>query len=89
MSAGVPVLGSDCPGLREVLRDTPSRMVRTGEASALEVGLREALARPWGDAARSYAPFARRRFDVRRSAGRLVQLYEDLTGGGSPSATDA
>jgi glycosyltransferase involved in cell wall biosynthesis len=78
MSAGVPVIGSDCPGLREVLRGTPSRMVRTGDVGALEVGLRGALADLWTDAARAYAPVACQRFDVRQSARRLVDLYERL-----------
>jgi glycosyltransferase involved in cell wall biosynthesis len=78
MCAGVPVLGSDCPGLREVLRGTPSRTVRTGDVAALEVGMREALAGLWTDAARAYAPAARQRFDVRQSARRLVELYDTL-----------
>jgi glycosyltransferase involved in cell wall biosynthesis len=76
MAAGVPVLGTDCLGLREVLRDTPSRMVTAGDVSALECGLREALAAPWTQAARAFAPIARERFDNQRSARRLVQLYE-------------
>jgi glycosyltransferase involved in cell wall biosynthesis len=79
MSAGVPVLGSDCPGLREVLRDTPSRTVTTGDVSALECALRAALAHPWHDEAVAFAPEARRRFDNRRSARRLVELYDALT----------
>ena len=78
MCAGVPVLGSDCPGLREVLRGTPSRAVRTGDVSALEVGMREALADLWTDAARAYASVARQRFDVRASARRLVDLYDSV-----------
>jgi glycosyltransferase involved in cell wall biosynthesis len=76
MAAGVPVLGTDCPGLREVLRDTPSRMVTAGDVAALECGLREALASPWTQAARAFAPIARRRFDNQRFARRLVDLYE-------------
>jgi glycosyltransferase involved in cell wall biosynthesis len=75
LAAGVPVLGSDCIGLREVLRDTPSRVVRTGDEDALAAGLRDALAAPWTEAARAYAPAARRRFDNARSARRLVDLF--------------
>ena len=35
MALGVPVLGSDCIGLREVLRDTPSLTFSAGDAVAL------------------------------------------------------
>jgi glycosyltransferase involved in cell wall biosynthesis len=78
MAAGVPVLGTDCPGLREVLRDTPSRTVATGDVAALECGLRESLASPWRAAARAFAPIARKRFDNQRFAQRLVELYGEL-----------
>jgi glycosyltransferase involved in cell wall biosynthesis len=74
MAAGVPVLGSDCPGLREVLRDTPSRTVSVGNADVLAEGLLEALRRPWTHVARTYAPNARLRFDNGRSARGLVKL---------------
>jgi glycosyltransferase involved in cell wall biosynthesis len=80
MAAGVPVLGSDCPGLREVLRGTPSRSVKAGDAGALEVGLREALAGLWAGEARAFAAEARERFDNRRSARRLAGLYGALAG---------
>jgi glycosyltransferase involved in cell wall biosynthesis len=79
MAAGVPVLGSDCPGLREVLRGTPSRTVKAGEVSALEVGLREALADLWTADAQDFAPRARERFNNERSARRLLRLYDKLT----------
>ena len=78
MAAGVPVLGSDCPGLREVLRGTPSRTVPTGDADALRIGLRLALDEPWTDAARDYAATAQARFDNSRSARRLTALFEVL-----------
>jgi glycosyltransferase involved in cell wall biosynthesis len=76
MAAGVPVLGTDCPGLREVLRDTPSRMVATGDVDALVRGLREALAEPGTDAARAFAPTACERFDNAGSAEQLLELFE-------------
>lgn len=76
MCAGVPVLGSDCPGLREVLRGTPSRSFPTGVLAELEIALRRALTEPWYTAAANYAPRARERFDNRRSAALLLDLYE-------------
>jgi glycosyltransferase involved in cell wall biosynthesis len=80
MCAGVPVLGSDCPGLREVLRNTPSRTFQTGLVAGLETALRQALTDPWFDDAAAFAPLARERFDNRRSARQLVELYARLMG---------
>jgi glycosyltransferase involved in cell wall biosynthesis len=79
LAAGVPVLGSDCIGLREVLHGTPSRMVRAGDVAALADGLRDALADPWAEAARAYAPAACRRFDNARSARTLVDLFDQVS----------
>jgi glycosyltransferase involved in cell wall biosynthesis len=81
MSAGVPVLGTNCLGLREILRDTPSRTVVKGDVAALECGLRKALASPWTELARDFAPIARERFDNQRLARRLVELYGELIDG--------
>ena len=79
MAAGVPVLGADAPGLREVLRGTPSRTVAAGDADALRHGLHLALTRPWSEAARDYAPAARARFDGGRAARRITELFDRLT----------
>jgi glycosyltransferase involved in cell wall biosynthesis len=86
MAAGVPVLGSDCIGLREVLRDTPSRTVAANDAVALAAGLRAALDEPWTDAARTFAPQAQARFDNVHSVRRLTALFETLAGGARRSA---
>jgi glycosyltransferase involved in cell wall biosynthesis len=79
LAAGVPVVGSDCPGLREVLCGTPSRTFRTGDADALRHALRGALESPWTGTAIEYADVARERFDNANSARRLVEVYEGLT----------
>ena len=80
MCSGVPVLGSDCPGLREVLRGTPARTFRSGDADALRHALRGALESPWSAAARSFAPAARQRFDVAASARLLLNVYSESIG---------
>jgi glycosyltransferase involved in cell wall biosynthesis len=76
MAAGVPVLGTDCIGLREVLRGTPARSVPAGDAGALCRGLEDAIAVPWTAEARAYAPVARERFDNTRAASRLIGLFD-------------
>ncbi len=76
MAAGVPVLGTDCIGLREVLRDTPSRVVRAGDPAALARGLRDALIHPWTDEARDFVARACARFDHAQYARRLLELFD-------------
>jgi glycosyltransferase involved in cell wall biosynthesis len=84
LAAGVPVLGADAPGLREVLAGTPARTFPAGDLTALETALREALTHPWTDEARRFAPEARRRFDNRDSLRQLVELHDLVATGGSP-----
>jgi len=80
MCAGIPVLGSDCIGLREVLFGGPSAMVPAGDAAALAQGIRQAIEAPWKEKAAEYAPLACRRFDVRQGAGELLALFDQLRG---------
>jgi glycosyltransferase involved in cell wall biosynthesis len=78
MVAGVPVLGSDCIGLREVLRDTPSRMFPVGDEGELATALRRAIASPWREEARAFAAIARERFSAARSARRLRRVLDEV-----------
>lgn len=77
LAAGVPVLGSDCIGLREVLRDTPSMTAPAADAEAWCAALERAIASPWTDAARAFAAEARRRFDVEYPAEQLLRVFEE------------
>jgi len=80
MASGVPVLGSDCIGLREVLKDTPSRTVPANDPAALAEGLRAALEEPWTDAARDFAAEAQARFDNAHTVRLLTDLFDTLAG---------
>ena len=79
MCAGVPVLGTDCIGLREVLQGTPSVMVPAADANALASALDCAIRSPWTEAARRHASEAQKRFDVRPAAERLRNLFDELS----------
>jgi glycosyltransferase involved in cell wall biosynthesis len=78
MCAGVPVLGSDCIGLREVLSGSPSMVVRSGDAEALGIAIRQAQQVPWRSRAMEYASVARQRFDVRERAEELRCLFDEF-----------
>jgi glycosyltransferase involved in cell wall biosynthesis len=78
MVAGVPVLGSDCIGLREVLHDTPSRMFPVGDEELLALALQKAIVSPWPAEALAFALTARERFSAARSARRLRRVLDEV-----------
>ncbi|HLN31097.1 MAG TPA: glycosyltransferase family 4 protein [Gemmataceae bacterium] len=77
MLLGVPVLGSDCIGLREVLRGSPSVMTPAGNVESLAKALCQAVESPWREKALAYIPEAQVRFDARRSARELLQTLNE------------
>jgi glycosyltransferase involved in cell wall biosynthesis len=77
MCLGIPVLGSDCIGLREVLHGSPSMQVPAGDPDALSQGISRAMTNPWTENARQYVPQARRRFDVAPAARQLSDIFDD------------
>ena len=82
MASGRPIVASDLPALREVLRpDENAVLVEAGDAGALAAG----LARVLGDAALASRLAAQAREDVRewtwdRRAERIEALLEAVTG---------
>jgi glycosyltransferase involved in cell wall biosynthesis len=78
MVAGVPVIGSDCVGLREVLRDTPATIVPPRDSIALAEALLNEMTRPSTQRARRFARAAAIRFDVRARAADLENVFMQL-----------
>lgn len=77
MCMGVPVVGSDCIGLREVLRGTPSLIATAGDSRALAEELLRTIENPITEAARAYAPQARNRFNAAFAAEQLEELLSE------------
>ncbi len=78
MCAGVAIIGTNAPGLREVLRDTPSLMVPSGDPKALADGISQTMADSQRSVAHEYAPIAQKRFTVKHSANALRTLCDTL-----------
>jgi glycosyltransferase involved in cell wall biosynthesis len=78
MAMGVPVLGSDCPGLREVLRGTPSAIVPANDPDAWAEAIRRAIDSNCTAQARAYSATARARFDATQTAKQLSDLFENV-----------
>jgi glycosyltransferase involved in cell wall biosynthesis len=79
MVAGTPVIGTDCVGLREVLRGTPSTVIPPGDAGALASALQARMDNPGRSEAVAFVEQARRRFDAGETARRLSELFDTLT----------
>lgn len=77
LSAAVPFVGSDCTGLRVVLEGTPAIIVKAGDGESLAHGIEECLAIgrvPF----ENFAPEAVERFDVRKTAEQIHNMYEKV-----------
>jgi len=78
--SGAPVVASNCVGLREVLKNTPSRMAIPGDPRDLARKISEVIdsyphvKREFTE----YIPIAVRRFDSKRSATKLEKLIVKL-----------
>jgi glycosyltransferase involved in cell wall biosynthesis len=78
MVAGVPLIATDCVGLREVLRNTPATMVGVRNSESLAQALLSELQEPSKIRARAFQAEAAVRFNVSRSAGQLEHVMDNL-----------
>jgi glycosyltransferase involved in cell wall biosynthesis len=83
MVAGVPLIASDCIGLREVIEDTPALAFRSGDGQALAQRI-EILAserHALRQSAEDFREQAAQRFDVRHTAAGLARIYSRFSRG--------
>ncbi len=78
MVAGVPLIGTDCIGLREVLKGTPSVMVPARSSVALAEALVAEIISPSKVKAKLFRDEAVSRFDVSGQAKELAALVQSL-----------
>ena len=76
MVLGIPVIGSDAVGLREVLKGTPSVAPPKENAIALADAIEQFIMNPFSEKAKSFETEAQKRFDIKIAADKLVSLYE-------------
>ena len=77
---GTPVIGTDCLGLREVLKGTPAASVPKDNPVALADAIASFVENPLPakDAANAYIAEAAKRFDVNIAAEQLLGLYQSF-----------
>lgn len=74
LCSGVPFVGTDCMGLREVLNGTPAVKVKAGNAASLADGIKECL-ELGKDPFIDYVGAASKRFEVRDTVQAIHNLY--------------
>jgi glycosyltransferase involved in cell wall biosynthesis len=80
LSAGVPIIGANCIGLREVLSGSPARMITVGSSDELANAISDEIARQPSRTGefKSYQSEAVSRFNIDRPAKALHSLYMSL-----------
>ena len=80
MVLGIPVVGTDAIGLREVLMGTPALISSAGDSSELAAGILAASSPEIQEQFKEHAQFARIRFQNDPSANLLLKTYKCLAG---------
>lgn len=81
MVAGVPLIGTDCIGLREVINGTPCAKVAAGDSEGLARAIENEMTRPSSKRTEDFREEAGRRFDVSRQARTLEETISRLIEG--------
>jgi glycosyltransferase involved in cell wall biosynthesis len=80
LCSGIPLIATDCVGLRETIENTPTIRIPSQDSEALADAMTLALSHPeLGDEFVSFREEAARRFDVKYSAEKLSALFYDVT----------
>jgi glycosyltransferase involved in cell wall biosynthesis len=78
MVSGVPVIGTNCIGLREVLKNTPATSVPVRDSRVLAAALVNEIKNPSKPQAQAFIPEAALRFDIRNQTQKLEKIMVSL-----------
>ncbi|MCI5160422.1 MAG: glycosyltransferase family 1 protein [Candidatus Electrothrix sp. AX5] len=79
--AGVPVIGTDCIGLQEVLHNTPGKIIPSENANALAHAILGEMCNPSKEKTTAFRKEAAERFDVHKQVKKLKDLIEIIVTG--------
>jgi glycosyltransferase involved in cell wall biosynthesis len=80
LTAGVPIVATNCIGLREVLEGSPAIRVETDAPRQLAERIQAEIRSPRRESFVDYMGIARERFDVEVAGRRIRELYGTLAG---------
>jgi len=75
LTCGIPILTSNCVGLREVVRNTPAHMVPSRNSAAIAEEIRRSMKEETRQCFLDFAPEAAERFDVVKTASAIKIMY--------------
>jgi len=75
---GVPIIASDCIGLREAVKDTPAIIVPSKNSSALAEAIHSLMLAPRKKIFQEFRAEAIKNCDVRQASNKLADLFESL-----------
>lgn len=78
LACGTPLIATNCVGLREVVRNTPTLVVPVGSGAALADGLKSYMEGGVQKKFREFVPTALKRYDVNKSVQRIESLYYNI-----------
>lgn len=78
MVAGVPLIGTNCIGLREVLHDTPSRVIPPKNSLSLAEAIAAEMKFSSRNITETFVPEAINRFDVKRHSQEIEKLFSNI-----------
>jgi|WetSurMetagenome_2_1015567.scaffolds.fasta_scaffold00064_32 glycosyltransferase involved in cell wall biosynthesis len=78
MVSGIPLIGTDCIGLREILEGTPCKIVPSVNSEALAEAIAEEIRNPSKKIADQFRDEAIRRFDVKEHSAKIIELILSL-----------
>ena len=79
LTCGTPLIGSDCIGLREVIKGTPAIVVSKADAADLGRALLQEMEKSSKETFLRYCLTAAKIFDVRKTSQSIMNLYEQMT----------
>ena len=77
LTSGVPLIASNCIGLREVVRDTPAIVVEAGDSVALAKAIRGCMDCDVRQRFVDYVPLAVKQYDVQRTATAIQDMIKE------------
>jgi len=76
LTAGTPIIGSSCVGLKDVLEDTPARVITPGDSFSLAEAIKGEIKAPRKDEFFSYKSLAASRYSIDRPIREILKLYK-------------
>lgn len=76
--SGIPIIGSSCIGLREVLNDSPAVLVPPKNSKSLAIAIANEINKPSKKVYEEFVQVARKRFSIQPPSIELKNLYETM-----------